>query len=163
MRVFVMLSLLLLLGACGGSEDFVSEGSGNATPAPQIAMVYHVVDGDTVDLALQGELLRARLLGIDAPEVGECFAVQATEYLRTLALGQWVVVAFEQETPSYDVFGRLLVYLSTLDGDSLNLMMVASGHAYAYTQYPTRLEALIAEAQIEAAWLERGLWGEACR
>ena len=53
-----------------------------ATPAT----VIRVYDGDTLNLDVQGETVRIRLYGIDAPESGQDGNVAATRFLRRLVL-----------------------------------------------------------------------------
>ena len=77
------------------------------TPVP--ATVTHVVDGDTVDAQLpDGNVVRVRLIGIDAPERGECGSERATEYMESIALDQQVALVADPTQPAVDAFGRSL-------------------------------------------------------
>jgi endonuclease YncB( thermonuclease family) len=83
--------LLAGVALCGGlaalaqsspSGRFVARGT-----------VVHVVDGDTLDIGLAtGGRTRVRLIGIDTPEVGQCYAARATAAARRLAFGRHVVL-----------------------------------------------------------------------
>jgi micrococcal nuclease len=115
-----------------------------------------VVDGDTVELAGAG---RARLIGIDTPEVfggAECFGREASAFARRRLAGRAVRV--QVGTEERDRYGRLLVYLY-LDGRLFNAELVRRGYAMPLTVPPNvdhaeRFAALAREAREE----HRGLW-----
>ena len=89
------------------------------------ARVACVIDGDTLDLGVCGEPAgeRVRLLGIDAPETekpdepAECFAEEASAFLRDLLEGQTLTMSHDRNCVGY--FGRTLGYL-WLRGDALD-------------------------------------------
>jgi len=70
------------------------------------AVVERVIDGDTFVLAT-GE--RVRFIGVDAPEIGEPGADEATEFVRELTEGQ--TVWLESDGNDFDRFGRLRRYI----------------------------------------------------
>jgi endonuclease YncB( thermonuclease family) len=81
------------------------------------ATVVEVVDGDTVGAELSsGPTLRVRLLGIDAPEVGECGADPAMAALEQLVLGRAVTLVSDPTQDAVDHFGRSLFYVDRDDG-----------------------------------------------
>ena len=99
------------------------------------ATVQRVIDGDTVVLTT-GE--RVRFIGIDAPEIGEPGADEATEFVRSKVYGR--TIWLEASTPDTDRFGRLRRYIwlqvpnDTQDPDQrsryqLNTIMVENGLA----------------------------------
>ena len=87
--------------------------------------VTRVIDGDTF---VSGPF-RVRLFGIDAPEVGERCSSEATARLRALA-GSNLRVELGPRTE--DRFGRLLYYVYTDAGDSIDETLVAEGLAVAW-------------------------------
>jgi endonuclease YncB( thermonuclease family) len=70
-------------------------------------MVGEVIDGDTV--AVSGGK-RVRLIGIDAPETGECGGADATKIMQSLVLDKRVVLVKGAATDQ-DRYGRLLRYV----------------------------------------------------
>ncbi|MCL2839044.1 MAG: BspA family leucine-rich repeat surface protein [Oscillospiraceae bacterium] len=70
------------------------------------AVVARVIDGDTIVLE-NGE--RVRFIGVDAPEVGEPGADEATEFVRELIGGQ--IIWLEADGNDTDRFGRLRRYV----------------------------------------------------
>jgi micrococcal nuclease len=94
--------LTLLLAGCGGA-------------AQPLARVERVVDGDTIQIRLNGRSERVRYIGIDTPESVkpgarvECFGKAAAAANRRLVDGREVRLAYDAETR--DRYGRLLAYV----------------------------------------------------
>jgi len=96
-------------------------------------VVTRVVDGDTVDVRLaSGKSERVRLIGIDAAERGACFAEQATQRVRTLALSKPVVLRGDPTQDTRDRYGRLLAYVWIPGGHDLGYQLLAGGFAKVY-------------------------------
>ena len=79
------------------------------------ARITRWVDGDTIEVRLLepipglGSWERVRLLGIDAPELGERWAEDATRLLRTLTMGKTVYLELDRQVR--DAHGRLLAHV----------------------------------------------------
>jgi endonuclease YncB( thermonuclease family) len=98
--------------------------------APLPATVTHVVDGDTLDAQLpDGKVVRVRLIGIDAPERGECGFEVASEYMESIALDHQVALVTDPTQPEVDSYGRSLFYVDRTDGVDLGLRMLQTGWA----------------------------------
>jgi len=94
--------------------------------------VTHIVDGDTLEVRLaSGKSERIRLIGIDSPERGECYAGKATERARQLAMSQSVVLRGDPTQDTRDRYGRLLAYV-WIGGRDLGYQLVAGGFAKVY-------------------------------
>lgn len=122
------------------------------------AEVVEVIDGDTIDVRLEGgSVERLRLIGINSPERGECYAEEATAGLSSLVLGQ--TVRLEADTSDRDRYGRLLRYVWTADGRFVNEVTVAEGWALA-REYPPDVARSdrLGEAQDRARQSGIGLW-----
>lgn len=93
--------------------------------------VVSVQDGDTLTLLLHDRsTLRVRLAEIDAPEKGQPFGQKSKQLLSNFVFGNSVKVI----QTAIDRYGRTVgrVYAGKID---VNLEMVKSGGAWAYTQY----------------------------
>jgi len=120
--------------------------------------VTHVVDGDTVDVRLAGGRLdRVRVLGIDTPERGDCWAAQATAETRRLAQGRPVTLVGDATQATRDRYGRLLAYVVLPGGRDLGLELVAGGYARVYV-FDRPFVRLPGYASAEARGKGRGLW-----
>jgi len=112
----------------------VSMGVGVAN-SDERAVVNRVIDGDTIDVMLDGEKTRVRLLNIDTPEIGrngkpsECLAEEAKEYLEG-RLPQGTEVTLEYDEEKTDKYGRTLAGVF-LGGDLVNADIAAEGLAVA--------------------------------
>ena len=96
-------------------------------PSPDLMAVVAVLDGDSMVVESEGREAEVRLLGINAPERGECFSDEAAGSLRRLVADNRVRLAGSDE----DRFGRLLRYVYTEDGVLVNEQLVSTGAAIA--------------------------------
>jgi micrococcal nuclease len=132
--------------------------SPTATPPPfthpnwqslQQATVEKVIDGDTIDVLIDGEQQRVRYYGIDAPEKDEDCYKEATERNREL-VGK--IVRLEPDARDKDDYGRLLRYVFTNEGVSVDATLVIEGLAEAWRDdgdYASRLTIYETHAQLE--------------
>jgi micrococcal nuclease len=95
------------------------------------APVLSVVDGDTLHVLWDGQETRLRYYGVDTPEVGQACHDEAQARNAALA-GKEVLLAFD-ERPR-DNYGRLLAYVFTADGTSVDAALVAEGFGRAWTR-----------------------------
>lgn len=101
--------------------------------ARRIATVIAVLDGDTVVL---DDGAKVRYLGVDAPEMDhetgrhECYAREAYERNTAWVLGRRVSLAYDDALR--DEHGRLLAYVSTPEGMSVNAQLIREGLAYVF-------------------------------
>ena len=164
MRATRLLPLLLVLLA--GAAGFVvwdrdQPDSGGA------ATVTRVVDGDTVDVRLDGREEKVRLIGVDTPESVkpgtpvECFAKAASAETRRLVQGRRVTLRFDAERR--DRYGRLLAYVYR-DGLFVNAELVERGYARTLTIPPNVAHAEeFTRLARDAREAGRGLWGACAR
>ena len=171
-RLFAFVGVIvggaLLAAACVGTttETTIPEttSSSVAYPVPdgEAARVISVKDGDTIVVSLDGgKEENVRLVGINTPEKGECFADEATRRLEDLVAGRDVLLS--TDVNDRDQYGRLLRYVWTDDG-FVNGMMVEEGLALARRYEPdTALADLLDAAQADAKSRGFGLWApDAC-
>jgi len=123
-------------------------------------IVEEEVDGDTIKVRLDdGTLETLRYLGINAPELGECYAEEATEINRALVIDRRVWLETDQE--ERDQYDRLLayVYLDNQGDAMVNLMLLAIGAVDIEIREPnTRYEAVLVQMRDLARQLNLGLW-----
>jgi len=145
------------------SED--SPGMERATPPGIPARVTRVVDGDTFEARIQGEIVDVRMIGIDAPETVhptepvECFGPEASAFTERRLEGS--PVHLELDVERIDTFGRTLAYV--WKGKRLfNEDIVRMGYATLATYPPNvaHVERLV-EAERKARRDGLGIW-DAC-
>lgn len=131
--------------------------------------VVKVVDGDTIDVDIDGTIERLRLIGIDTPETVDprkpvqCFGREASDKTKALLQGTHVRLEADPSQGERDKYGRLLRYVFMEDGTNVNLLLIAEGYAHEYTyDMPYRYQAAFRAAQNTAREKKRGLWGASC-
>jgi len=136
-------------------------------PPPDLpaAPVVRVVDGDTVDVRLDGQVVRLRLIGIDTPEIVDprepvqCFGREASAKAHELLDGQTVTLEADSTQDDVDRYGRRLRYIWLPDGRLFNQEMIGQGYAFEYTyRVPYKYQAEFKQTEREAREAQRGLW-----
>jgi micrococcal nuclease len=154
---FVLLALLIILLLRGCGDD----GGERAE-----AEVLRVVDGDTIEVLLDGTEEDVRYIGVDTPESVapgqpvECFGEAASDFNAELVEGEDVSLVFDAELR--DKYGRLLAYVYV--GDLLvNAELLKRGFASTLEIEPNTSKApRFARLAQRAGAAGRGLWG-ACQ
>lgn len=127
--------------------------------------VTKVHDGDTVSVIINNNEERVRLIGIDAPEMGQGqWGRKAKRKLQEIIRKSDKTVRIELDVDERDKYGRVLAYLWTKDMNMINVELVKSGYALLYTippnvRYVERLKRAqeIASSKGIGIWSERGL------
>ncbi|MEK7073658.1 MAG: thermonuclease family protein [Patescibacteria group bacterium] len=146
-------------------ESAVTTPSVVAAPTSTTWMVTKVVDGDTIDVAMSGEDVRIRLLGINTPETvdprrpAQCFGKEASAFAKQLLSGKTVRLEADPSQDDRDRYGRLLRHVFLEDGTHVNLKLVAEGYAYEYTYaHAGRYQKIFRDAERAARVAGKGLW-----
>lgn len=121
--------------------------------------VLKVIDGDTIDIEINGKKENIRLIGIDAPESGQCFGNESTSKAHKLLSSQVIVLEKDPSQDERDRYGRLLGYIFLSDGTNIQELMIREGFVREYTySKPYKYQSLFKNAQVEAQNNKRGLW-----
>ena len=161
-------AVLVVVAISRGCGD---DGGPDDPSGPANARVTHVVDGDTIDVAMpEGKDETVRYIGIDTPETVkpdtpvQCGGPKAHAVNERLVGGRTVTLRFDAERR--DVYGRLLAYVylpaARPGGHSLfvNAELVRLGLARTLTIPPNdSFASLFARLAARAGALGRGLWG----
>lgn len=160
-RLLGLTALAALAAAC-------SSPIGRAAPSSPAgtAVVVHVDDGDTIDVLLDGERVRVRLIGIDTPETKkpdtpvQCFGPEASAFTEA-TLPEGTEVRLERDAEARDPYGRLLAYVyRASDGLFVNRALADGGFARELSIAPNTAHAdEFADAVTAARKARTGLWG----
>jgi micrococcal nuclease len=160
--VLILLVCLVLGRPWEGMSLPWTAGGGNV-PAEASAYVLRAIDGDTIEVRLQGHDEDVRYIGVDTPETVkpdtpvQCFGPRAHRFDARLVTHRRVRLVFGVERR--DVYGRLLAYVH-LGRRFVNAELVRRGLARTLTIPPNdRFAPLFARLQKRASRAGRGLWG----
>jgi micrococcal nuclease len=171
LNVSALLAMLILPSAAFGAD--ASQSAAIAQPFPDFSnqasyRVERIIDGDTVELAIDGQRVKVRLVGIDTPESHfpgrpvERYADEATEFVRGLIDGRSVYLEYDAMCDRQDSFGRTLAHLYRApDGLWVNLEIVREGLGIVYDRFPFTYQELFQHYEDEARAAARGLWSTA--
>lgn len=126
-----LLITALLLAACTFGFDpnvppaTTNPGGGNPAGG-QDAVVTRVVDGDTIDVTINGQPYSVRYIGMNTPERGEACSDAATQANALFVSGK--TVRLVKDVSETDQYGRLLRYVY-VNGLFVNQALVEQGFA----------------------------------
>jgi micrococcal nuclease len=157
-RITLVIALALALSA-----TYLPAARAEGLPPGEDATVSRVIDGDTVQVVVNGKRFTVRYIGVDSPESKkpgtpvQCFARESTAFNRALAQGR--KVRMESDVNNVDTFGRLMRYIYLDDGRMVNEEITRAGYALAATYPPdVKYQARLAAAQQVAVSGGLGLW-----
>jgi endonuclease YncB( thermonuclease family) len=136
--VIFLLTTLLVAGCTFGFNATLEVTVVVATPVGgtptggDIATVNRVVDGDTIDVTINGQPFTVRYVGVNTPERDEVCYTEATAANAALVQGQ--TVRLVKDVSETDRFGRLLRYVY-VGNTFVNQTLVQQGWAEA-ASYP---------------------------
>lgn len=151
-----------VIGACvpadepATTEALAGVRGGDASGRGETVRVIDVSDGDTIRVAAAGGSERLRLIGMNAPETGECLAQEASDRLAELIRDAGGEVVLVRDVSDTDRFGRLLRYVESPDGRDFGGVLVAEGLALA-RRYPPDETRADRYQQLQAAARDAGI------
>ncbi|GAB4218690.1 MAG: hypothetical protein Fur009_0830 [Candidatus Microgenomates bacterium] len=174
-----ILILIFILGLIFGKKDFLknkdikNELKDIISPTIKLNQdenfyqVVNVVDGDTLDVEINGQIKRIRVIGINTPELKdprkpvECFAQEASQKAKELLLGKKIRLETDSTQADFDKYGRLLRYVKVDNGQDFGLLMIKEGYAFEYTyNIPYKKQVDYKLAQEQARENKKGLWAD---
>ena len=122
----------------------------------ETAYVIRVIDGDTIEVDLNGKAYKVRYIGINSPEYNQPCGDKATQANSYLVSGKTVIL--EKDVSETDKYGRLLRYVYV--GDLfVNAHLVKFGWAQAATYPPdVKYSSYFVSLEREARENNEGCW-----
>lgn len=127
-------------------------------------VVTRVIDGDTFVYDKNGQATTVRLIGVDTPEIKDprkpvqCFGQEASNYTKSLLVGQKVKLVTDAYENNLDKYGRELKYVWREDGLFVNADLIEKGYAFATPQYKFEYRDKFSAIQELAEENKTGLW-----
>lgn len=130
--------------------------------------VTGIIDGDTIEIRIDGEVELVRFIGINSPETGgpyreaECYGTEAS-MIAAESIASATTISLQQDQTDRDQFDRLLRYVwletSAAEPVLLNELLVSRGAAYARAYPPDLMfQSRLDDAESAAQRRELGLW-----
>lgn len=138
------------------------------TSQPGLYSIARFVDGDTIDVNMNGAVETVRMIGVDTPETHkpntpvQCFGPQAAEFTKSLIGANKVRLQADPLDTNRDRYGRLLRYVYLPDGRLIENELISNGYGFAYTQFPFEKTTEFKAKEIVAKTAGKGLWS-ACK
>ncbi len=128
--------------------------------------VLRVIDGDTIQVLIDGKPVTVRLLGIDTPETStkrtgyrECYGKEATEYAKSLLAGKTVRIETDTTQDSKDKYGRMLAHVFFSWGRYYQEESIKNGYGFRYVyKKPTKYDSRLKVAENFAKKNNLGVW-----
>lgn len=131
---------------------------------PGSYQVQTFLDGDTVQIDMNGRVEKIRFIGVDTPETHkentpvQCYGPAAAAYTKQRIGSARIRLVADELTTNRDRYDRLLRYVYLEDGNNLNLELVQKGYAFAYA-FPFAKSREFNVAMEQAQTAKAGLWG----
>ena len=134
-----------------------------AAQSTESAYVVRVIDGDTIEVQVEGATATVRLMGIDTPETKhparpvEYYGPEAAALTEAALSGMTVILTPDRTGDRVDAYDRWLRYV-TIRGVDFNAALVSGGYARAVRgfQYARRAEFIALEDAARSRGV--GLW-----
>ncbi len=167
----VFAALLIYRGVNLQQQSIASNGKPATNAMLGTYKVQKVIDGDTIELNIDGRTQKVRLIGMDTPEVVDprkvvqCFGREASAQGHKRLEGQTIRLEYDVQVGEHDKYGRLLAYVFLSDGSNYAEGMIRDGyaHEYTYQNQAYKYQATFKSAEAEAQAANRGFWApETC-
>ena len=126
--------------------------------------VTEFVDGDTLEVNLDGVKEKVRLIGVDTPETKDprvevqCFGLAASKFTKDLIGQNRVRLEADPLNTNRDRYNRLLRYVYLPDGRLVNAEIIKEGFGFAYLNFPFTKSDEFHGYEVAAREAGKGLW-----
>jgi micrococcal nuclease len=121
------------------------------------AVVTEINDGDTLNVTIAGTPAEVRMIGLDTPNLGECFYVQGQLFTRGLVEEMFVLLEEDDDVDDTNDDGQLLRHVWLPNGQFISYELLVGGYAVIEDTDNTYQQVLGA-AEEEAQDEEKGFW-----
>ena len=160
--VFLVAGLGIALNQSLKQFPEILSSSSTGSNKEQITLTK-VIDGDTIKVIVGGTEQSVRLIGLNAPEIGDCRGDWSRSELEKLLADQTILLESDTTQGEKDKYGRLLRYIHTGRGLNVNEKIIEIGGAKEYTyDKDYKYKELFVNAQNTAKKDKLGVWGAPC-
>ena len=159
----------LLIALFAGLISLVAAKFTESPQRPYIEPGYYKVtqfiDGDTIEVDMNGKLEKVRFIGVDTPETHDprkpvqCFGQAAADFTKKMIGSSSVRLETDPINTNRDRYQRLLRYIYLPDGRLVNAEIIKEGYGFAYLSFPfTKLDEF-RNLENQSREQGKGLWG----
>jgi micrococcal nuclease len=158
--------ILILLAVVATQSGWLNNTAKNVQQAdPGLYTIARYVDGDTIDVNMNGSIETIRFIGVDTPETHkpntpvQCYGPEAAAHTKGVIskFGKVRLQADPLDT-NRDRYGRLLRYVYLPDGTLLDEQIIQQGYGFAYISFPFSKKDQFATDEKVAQNAKLGLW-----
>jgi micrococcal nuclease len=162
----LIISLIIILAVVATQSGWLNKSAQNAKyNQPGLYRVSRYVDGDTIDVDMNGSVETVRFIGVDTPETHkpntpvQCYGPDAAAHTK-VAISRFGKVRLQADPldTNRDRYGRLLRYVYLPDGTLLDEQIIQQGYGFAYLSFPFSKSDQFAADQKAAQTAKAGLW-----
>lgn len=131
---------------------------------PGLYQVTQFVDGDTIEIDMNGHTEKVRLIGVDTPETHDprkpvqCYGPEASDFTKNTIGQSQIRLEADPLNTDRDRYDRLLRYVYLPDGRLLNQLLIEQGYGFYYPYFPFSNKQAFSDAQLKAQTQKIGLW-----
>jgi micrococcal nuclease len=162
-KIILVILLVFQLGACNSEALYKVIQSVEENELIE-SKVVKVVDGDTIKVNIDNEIITVRILNIDTPEVygpnaGQPFGKEASKFAKEMLEGKTITLELSKKKNPYDKYGRLLAYVF-IDKNLYEELIIEEGLArIAYVYDPdTKYLNVLENSERRAKNTKKNIW-----
>jgi micrococcal nuclease len=169
-KIKLLISIIVLLIVVATQSGWLNGATNNLQQNdPGLYAISRYVDGDTIDVNMNGSVETIRFIGVDTPETHkpntpvQCYGPEAAAHTKAVIskFGKVRLQADPLDT-NRDRYGRLLRYVYLPDGTLLDEQIIQQGYGFAYLSFPFSKKDQFAADEKAAQSDKLGLWS-ACQ
>jgi endonuclease YncB( thermonuclease family) len=168
-KIKLLISIIVLLIVVATESGWLNGATNNLQQNdPGLYAINRYVDGDTIDVNMNGSVETIRFIGVDTPETHkpntpvQCYGPEASSYTHSLIGKNSLRLEADPLDTNRDRYGRLLRYIYLPDGTLVEAKLIGEGYGFAYTQFPFQKKAQFIALEQSAKQSGKGLWA-ACQ
>lgn len=167
-NIFITLTAAFLMAVVGTAGIFLA-GTASAESGTWKVLAIDGSSADTIYVTQGKQMLKVRMIGIDAPEATSrantkkgCYGSQAKTVVKKLALGKNVRLVADPNVPDKYTDGALMRYVYTPEGWDVGASMINSGAAkeYTYSRKTYTYRSWYRKLKTDAYNANRGMWNK---
>jgi micrococcal nuclease len=169
-KIKLLISIIVLLIVVATQSGWLNGATNNLQQNdPGLYAISRYVDGDTIDVNMNGSVETIRFIGVDTPETHkpntpvQCYGPEAAAHTKAVIskFGKVRLQADPLDT-NRDRYGRFLRYVYLPDGTLLDEQIIQQGYGFAYLSFPFSKKDQFAADEKAAQSDKLGLWS-ACQ